>query len=218
MSSKQRQEKTDGQTGTLIIQDKNLVNKEKHNSTAPQTTASNMITFTNAEFSVLHLVYTLHLLESFMNFLVFEENQLDLPSGGLLFWLFQTTSSLAKLGTLEISVMTRKRLSTRSQVSTTAVNPGALGGISGRNRGLFTLDHFCTRKEAKKAEAVQPENIFFHSSLYISMKSYCRASLMSSVSSPVCIFHDLIHCNSAPMDSEVTCSNFQMMVFIMEHK
>ncbi|TNN86659.1 hypothetical protein EYF80_003127 [Liparis tanakae] len=34
--------------------------------------------------------------------------------GGLLFWLFHTTSSLAKLGTLEISVMTRKRLSMRS--------------------------------------------------------------------------------------------------------
>lgn len=36
------------------------------------------------------------------------------PSGGLLFWLFHTTKSLAKLGTFEISVITRKRLSTRS--------------------------------------------------------------------------------------------------------
>lgn len=86
-----------------------------------------------------------------MNFdYFFDENLLYSPSGGLLFWLFHTTSSLAKLGTLEISVMTRKRLSTRSYVSTTAVNPGALGGISGKNRGLFTLDHFCTRQETKE--------------------------------------------------------------------
>lgn len=40
---------------------------------------------------------------------------------------------------------------------------------------------------------------------------------MSSVSTPVChVFHDSIHCNSASLDSEVTCSNFQMMVYIME--
>lgn len=37
-----------------------------------------------------------------------------LPSGGFLFWLFQTTSNLDRLGTLDTSVMTRKRLSTLS--------------------------------------------------------------------------------------------------------
>lgn len=37
-----------------------------------------------------------------------------LPSGGFLFWLFQTTNNLDRLGTLDTSVMTRKRLSTRS--------------------------------------------------------------------------------------------------------
>lgn len=37
-----------------------------------------------------------------------------LPSGGFLFWLFQTTNNLDRLGTLDTSVMTRKRLSTLS--------------------------------------------------------------------------------------------------------
>lgn len=42
---------------------------------------------------------------------------------------------------------------------------------------------------------------------------------MSSMSTPVChVFHDLIHYNSASVDSEVTCSNFQMMDFIVEQE
>lgn len=42
--------------------------------------------------------------------------------------------------------MTLKRLSIRSYVNTTAVNPGERGGMSGRKSGLFTLDHFCGEK------------------------------------------------------------------------
>lgn len=67
---------------------------------------------------------------------------LDLPSGGTLFWLFQTTNNLERLGTFETSVITRKRLSTRSYVKTIAVKPCDWGGINGRNSGLLTLLHF----------------------------------------------------------------------------
>lgn len=139
------------------------------------------------------------------------------PSGGLLFWLFQTTSSLAKLGTLEISVMTLKRLSTRSYVRTTAVKPGALGGISGKKRGLFTLDHFCRRQKIGKIQSLFSLQTSYFICFSTSLNNYCRASLMNSVSIPVCkVFHDSVQRYRASVDGEVTCSNFQMMVYIME--
>lgn len=46
--------------------------------------------------------------------------------------------------------MTRKRLSMRSYVRTTAVKPWDWGGISGRKSGLFTLLHFYERYKKKR--------------------------------------------------------------------
>lgn len=102
--------------------------------------------------------------------------------------------------------MTRKRLSTRSQVSTTAVKPGALGGISGKNRGLFTLDHFCRRQDTN-TNALQS---FSHFYSFISMKGLLQCETLSFG------FSKSIHCNSASLDSGVNCSDVQIMHFIVE--
>lgn len=70
------------------------------------------------------------------------------------------------------------------------------------------------RLEKYKLFSLQTSYFIYFSA---SLKNYCGASLMNSVSIPVCkVFHDLVQCHKAPVDGEVTCSNFQMMVYIME--
>lgn len=50
--------------------------------------------------------------------------------------MFHTTSILARLGVFTSMVTNANRLSTRSYVSMTAVKPGALAAVTGRNSGF----------------------------------------------------------------------------------
>lgn len=63
------------------------------------------------------------------------DKSIFLQCGGSLFWLFQTTRTLHKLGTLASLLIKRNNNSNLSYVKITAVNPRVLGAIVGKNNG-----------------------------------------------------------------------------------